>query len=291
VPNGLGLSWTRDDLFKAQGNKQYVPFTVTIDSPKTPDLLTEPLDVYWRVVLRTVGTAGVTPGDAADSKRHAAFAYEDITPVTGVNTGAPVRISRSFTVPPGSYDVLVVVRESGRSPQPPRASVIKRTVRVPDLWNGELQTSSIIFAERIVPLAVPLTAEQRVARPYAFDSVEIVPSMRTRFSKREELSPFLQIYNARTDADNKPDVAVLFNFYARPAGGPEKFFNSTAATNLNARTLPKEFSLAGTRQLQTGQAVQLATFPEGEYRLEIKVTDNLSKRSLTRETSFSVSGS
>ena len=41
--------------------------------------------------------------------------------------------------------------------------------------------------------------------------MEIVPFTRSRFSKREELSAFLQIYNARTDVDHKPDVSVQFN--------------------------------------------------------------------------------
>src|SRR5262245_12110300 len=29
--NDLSLTWVRDDLLKAQGNKQYVPFTVSFD--------------------------------------------------------------------------------------------------------------------------------------------------------------------------------------------------------------------------------------------------------------------
>src|SRR2546423_1038344 len=29
--NDLGLTWMREDFLKAQGNKQYVPFIVTID--------------------------------------------------------------------------------------------------------------------------------------------------------------------------------------------------------------------------------------------------------------------
>jgi hypothetical protein len=44
-------------------------------------------------------------------------------------------------------------------------------------------------------------------------------------------------------------------------------------------------------QLQAGQAVPLTSFPEGDYRLEIKVTDKLANKSLTRDVNFSVSGS
>ena len=38
----------------------------------------------------------------------------------------------------------------------------------------------------------------------------------------------------------------------------------------------------------TGQIVPLATFPEGDFRLEIKVTDNKAQKSLTRDVLFTV---
>src|SRR3954467_5806598 len=34
APNDFGLSWLREDVLKAQGNKEYVPFTVQIDPSK-----------------------------------------------------------------------------------------------------------------------------------------------------------------------------------------------------------------------------------------------------------------
>jgi hypothetical protein len=37
-----------------------------------------------------------------------------------------------------------------------------------------------------------------------------------------------------------------------------------------------------------GQGVPLAAFPEGEYRLLIRITDRISKRSLEREVAFTV---
>jgi len=40
--------------------------------------------------------------------------------------------------------------------------------------------------------------------------------------------------------------------------------------------------------LQTGQAVPLASFPEGDYRLEIKITDKIANKTLTRDVNFTV---
>ena len=165
--NDLQLSWVREDVLKAQGNKQYVPFTVQID----PSKISGPnVAFYWRVVAKSA------------------------------------------------------------APPAPAAG-----------------------------------------------------------GKKDELSTFMLIYNPKVDSANKPDVSVEYNFYQKPAGAPEKFFNKTNPQALNAQTLPPNFDLAAGHQLQSGQAVPLASFPEGDYRLEIKVTDKIANKTLTREINFTVS--
>jgi hypothetical protein len=148
----------------------------------------------------------------------------------------------------------------------------------------------VFVAERIDPLPAPLTPQQQSERPYALGTIEIVPAVDTSFNKGEELQTFLLIYNARTDKDNKPDISVEFNFYTTQAGA-EKFFNKTSPQNLNGQTLPPGFDFAAGHQLQAGQAVPLTSFPEGEYRLEIKVTDKLAEKTVTRNVNFKVGAS
>ena len=86
-------------------------------------------------------------------------------------------------------------------------------------------------------------------------------------------------------------MSVEYNFYQKAAGQPEKFFNKTNPQSLNAQTLPPQFDLAAGHQLQSGQAVPLASFPEGDYRLEIKVTDKNNGKTLTRDVNFTVKAS
>ena len=302
APDDLTLAWAREDLLKAQGNKQYVPFTVTVDPSKISG---GKATVYWRVV--STGAAAAPAPAAKDSKDKdkdnknnkgikSEYAYEDMNtaPVTADPDGK-ARISRSFTVSPGKHDVYIVVKEptpekSPKNAPPLKMSVLKQSVDIPDLWNGELATSSVILAERIDPLPAPLTPQQQAERPYALGTMEIVPAPGTAFAKKTELSTFLLIYNAQTDSANKPDVSVEYNFYAKQAGA-EKFFNKTNPQNLNAQTLPPQFDFAAGHQLQSGQAVPLASFPEGDYRLEIKITDKVANKTLTKDINFSVSGS
>jgi len=293
--NDLSLSWVREDVLKAQGNKQYVPFTVQLDASKVsgPNVA-----FYWRVVSK--GGAAAAPDPAAakkddkDKAKKTEFAYEDITFVPVVQGQTPMRISRSFTVAAGDYDVFLVAKEptpdkAPKNAPPPKMSLVKQSVTVPDFWNGELSTSSVIIASRIDPLPAPLTPQQQADRPYALGMMEIVPTFETKFAKKAELSTFMLIYNPKVDSANKPDVAVEYNFYQKPAGAPEKFFNKTNPQALNAQTLPPNFDLAAGHQLQSGQAVPLASFPEGDYRLEIKVTDKIANKTLTREITFTVS--
>ena len=72
----------------------------------------------------------------------------------------------------------------------------------------------------------------------------------------------------------------------RPEG--EKYFNKTAPQQLNASTLPPQFDVAAGHQLPGSLVVPLASFPEGDYRLEIKVTDKISGKTLTQNVNFTV---
>jgi hypothetical protein len=209
-------------------------------------------------------------------------------------------------VPGGAYDVYVIVKEpipatAPKTPPVLKASVIKQSVTVPDFWNGELSTSSVIVTQRIDPLPTPLTPQQQAERPYAMGAMELVPVVEMKFSKKSELSTLAFVYNPKLDGMNKPDVVVEYSFCQIAAGSQpkagepckagEKFFNKTNPQNFNAQTLPPQWDAAAGHQVQTGQAVPLASFPEGEYRLEIKVTDKLANKSVTRDVNFSVAAS
>jgi hypothetical protein len=310
APNEFGLTWVREDMMKALGNREYVPFVVTIDPSKVTG---GSVALYWRVVKSN--TPGVLPPpapangkkddkDKKDNGKRPAYEYEDVTftPIAG-GTSGPLRIARSFTVAAGSYDVYVVAKEpqqNQKNAPAPKASLIKQTVTVPDFWSGDLTTSSVIVTQRIDPLAAPLTQTQQIERPYAMGGMELVPVSNNKFSKKDELQTFMLIYNPKTDM-GKPNVTVEYNFCQASAGNTpkegepckagEKFFNKTNPQNLNAQTLPPAFDANAGHQLQSGQAVPLASFPEGEYRLEIKVTDKLGNKTVIRDVNFSVSAS
>lgn len=306
APDDLSATWVREDHLKAQGNNEYVPFTVSLDPSKVSG---GTVALYWRVVARAPAPGDVPAAgqkkDEKKDKKGSLYAFEDVSFVPVTAGQNPMRIVRSFSVPGGTYDVYVVVKEplqdkAPKNAPPPKVSVFKQVVEVPDFWNGELATSSVIIAQRIDPLPAPLTPAQQAERPYALGQMEIVPTYdMKKMSKKSELSTFMLIYNPKVvEGVNKPDVLVEYNFCQAAAGNQpkagepckagEKFFNKTSPQNLNVTTLPPQFDLAAGHQLQTGQTVPLASFPEGEYRLEIKVTDKVANKVVLRDVNFSV---
>lgn len=287
-PNDLSLAWVGIETLKALDNKQYVPFTVSVDPAKVSG---GQVTMFWRVVAKSAAPADAAKKD--DKKDAPAFAYQDIGTLKVPGGQGPARLTRTFSVPAGEYDVYVVVKElPGKGKGPQKASVLKQTVTIPDFWNDKLNTSSVILlAGEPKRLGGALKPQEQAEHPYALGGVEITPMASAKFAKKDELQTFMFIYNAKPGPDGKPDVTVEYNFYTKQAGGGEKFFNKTNPEALNGQTLPPEFNLASGHQLQSGLGIPLASFPEGDYRLEIKVNDRLGSSSVNREVLFTISGS
>jgi hypothetical protein len=326
------LVW-RNDFLKATNQLIYVPFIVSVEAPKgtaaastsattatpaagqTPAAADAPklsssIVAYLRVAPKGAtgpAPAPAAPAAAADSKdskdkksdkdkknEGPVYPFEDLY-FTDLRTaqGQSPRLSRAFSVPAGSYDVYLALRErpaqggSTKDEAPVKVYVLKQTLDVPNYWNGEFTTSSVILAEKVEPIPAPLSADAQRERPYVLGSTEIVPSTDAKFKKAQELGVIFQIYGAKVGTDKKPDVTIEYNFYTKSADG-EKPFNKTPPQQMNGQTLPPNFDADAGYQLVGGQTIPLTSFPEGDYRLEIKVTDNKGTKSLTRDVLFSV---
>jgi len=219
------------------------------------------------------------------------YAFEDVywVQLKG-EAGAPLRLSRAFAVPAGEYDTYIAIKERTNDKNAtPKTAVLKEMVTVPDFWSNQLTTSSVILAERVDPVKEQPSKEAQVERPYMLGTTEIIPSLDSVFGKKDDLSVIFLIYNPVLGADKRPDVTVEYSFHQK-AGEADKYFNKTSPQKFDATTLPAQFDFAAGHQLVAGQSVPLASFPEGQYRLEIKVQDNISKQSLTRNLNFTVQG-
>jgi hypothetical protein len=147
-----------------------------------------------------------------------------------------------------------------------------------------------MLASAVQPVSSQLSPAEQEANPYVFGPMRIVLARDGHFAKTSELQLLFWVYGATGLPGGKPDVLIEYSFYQRQPDGTDKYFNKTKPQELNASTLPTEFNLAAGHQLPGSLIVDLMSFPSGNYRLEIKVTDKPSGKVVTQDVPFTVTG-
>ncbi|MBM3777347.1 MAG: hypothetical protein FJW23_03780 [Acidimicrobiia bacterium] len=277
APAQIPVTWLQHHFLKAQDGKTFTAFTLKVD----PAALAAPgVALYVRAVPKDM----VMP---EDKKEAVEYPWDDIQ---FPEIGPDGRVARALAVNAGQYDVYIGVKEksTGKRGEVNKTTVFKQELSVPELSaTGTLKTSSVILAAGIEQSPMLTPAQQR-AQPYTFGGMKVTPSIEGSFSKAGELNLIFWIYGVAPGAGQKPDVEVEYNFHQKLADG-EKYFNRTAPQPLNAQTLPPEFDLSVGHLAMGSLSVPLASFPEGEYRLEIKITDKAAGgASITENVAFTV---
>jgi hypothetical protein len=301
-PADFTLTW-HNDFLKAQ-NGTFVPFIVTIAprAAQASDAL---------LYVRAARPAAASPESREGRRRPPVseappvYPFEEIYPVT--LSDQPVRIARGFALPAGDYQVTVVVRERERDDQRGRrrlAAVLRQALTVPDYATGTLATSTIMLASRLTVLSGPPPAATLGDRPYVIGTREIEPASDSVFRPSEELIVVFLVYNPTVTSDRQFDLEVEYHFFRKSRAGPddqqpgvpaglfarpgERYFNRTESQRFNPAILGPPFDPEAGQPVMAGQGVPLAGFPEGEYRLLIRIMDRISQRSLEREVAFTV---
>jgi hypothetical protein len=163
--------------------------------------------------------------------------------------------------------------------------VLKQPLEVPN-FSTEFSASSILLADRVDTLPAPLPPDQQSERPYAFGANEIIISPERKFKKSQELLVLLQVYNASASPEKKFSLEATYTFFQKDASG-EKRFNATEPQSITPETAPG-VDPAGPAGVPAGLGIPLQSFPEGTYRLEIKITDKLNTKVITQSVNFTV---
>ena len=302
----------QNDFLKAEKSRVWVPIILTLDPAKTPS---GALTLYLRVTPRGMTAPPAPPAPTApdknakdgkdgkdkkaDPKAPAAappaptYPYEDVSflDLKPAAPGQPLRIQRGIGIPAGSYDLYIVLHErpaapaAAGAPATGKTAVLKQPLDVPNY--GEFSTSTVILAERVDQLPAPITPDAQSEHPYAFGQTEIVVSPDHKFKKTQELIVLLQIYNPTVTPEKKFNLEATYTFYKQEAG-TEKRFNSIEPQTFSSESMGASFDPSGSSSIQAGQGVPLQSFPDGSYRLEIKIADKLSSKVLTQNVNFTV---
>ena len=303
VPGEFTLSW-HNDYLKAQTGT-FIPFMILIQAKSGQ---ADAALLYVRAVR--------SRPDADDSRDRgrarrttppvAAYPFEEIYPVALV-PGQPVRIARGCSLAPGRYELTVVVRERERPDargSRRAAAVLRQTLDVPDFSPNDFTTSTVMVADALTVLPVPPAEHELSERPYVIGNREVQPAADSLFRPSEELIVVLLVYNPAVTPAKHFDLEVEYHFLRKNragegepgAGAPagiavlagERYFNRTEPQRFNPVILGPAFDPAAGQPVLAGQGVPLAGFPEGEYRLFIRVSDLVAGRSLERHVTFTV---
>jgi hypothetical protein len=280
APTDIAIQWEANHFMQGADGVTYIPFSVTLDAAR---LAAPGAGLYVRVVNKSPA-----PAEGSDDKKGAPAYPWDNVQFLDVNPDG--RIARAIALKPGEYEVFVALKEKGplepqRNQPPGKAGLLRRDLTVPGFSASELSTSSLLLGS-IEQLAEPLSPEDQQANPYTFGTMRVAPSLDSKLKKSGELQVLFWVYGTQTAA-GKPDLQIEYNFHQKTAEG-EKYFNKTSPQLLNASTLPAQFDFAAGHQLPGSLVVPLASFPLGDYRLEIKLTDKLSGKTLTKDLNFTV---
>ncbi len=301
APTDFPIVW-QNHFRKARDLRTFVPYVVAIPLGALPN---PSVVMYVRAVKKGSETgadaAKNTPDQAASSSQkplkpaaRGENAFEDVyfIDLKTPEGRDPYRIFRALTLLPGEYTLYVAVRERQAAEKKPgggKTSMITQALSVPDLWQPGLTTSSIFVAGKVELLTAAVPESQVAEYPYDFGKTRVIPAPENhKFSKKDDISVIFLVYNEELDkGTKKPDVTVEYTFNQKTEGG-EKYFNRTNPQIFNAETLPPSFDATAGQSITTGQSVPLASFPEGEYRREIKVTDKIAGKSIVRNVDFVV---
>lgn len=251
VANDLALSWVRHDGLQPQADKNIVAFALTLDAAKAPS---GKVFMIWRVM-----PAGADPKD-----KKVVPVFENFSTVALEGAAAPF-IGRLVLAPAGKFDVFVGAHElvEGKASKAP-ISVLKQTIDVPALTGGEFMVSGL-YVFRARKYETPLA--DIMEHPYGTPEEESVPLVNPTLSKTEPLRVNGMVFNAAG--------RVGVEYVAFKDGATEPFKKWAAAEIDPARQgIPDR--------------VPLTDFEPGTYRLEIKLTDKGSSKTLTETLKFVV---
>jgi len=176
-----------------------------------------------------------------------------------------------IALPPGQRFKLDLVLQDVQSGY---AGLVSRGINVPKYGGTELETSSIILANSIIP--VPSNSDY--LEQYVVGDLKIQPNVTSEYLSGQMLIPYLQVYNARVDQTSlEPSIQVTYILKSK--GKVLEEFQ-----DLEGETM--QF-FSAERVVLVGK-IPLQSIPPGKYQLEIRVTDKIGNKSLVTKADFRV---
>ena len=178
----------------------------------------------------------------------------------------------------GRYTLLAGIRDPGSE----RMSIVRMPLDVPKYEGGNLMLSTVALVSKLQgPQAPPAVGEGKKA-PFFLGSFRVVPSLDGVFRQGSEVAWYFQIYNAVPEpATGRPNLTFEYNFLLKQKGE----FRPVAAPLVE----PNRTSQIGAFSFQLIKPTPTTKgWVEGEYKVAIKVTDTVTRNTVSQEIFFRV---
>jgi uncharacterized protein (DUF2141 family) len=167
---------------------------------------------------------------------------------------------------PGLYKLSVVVKDDING----HMGSIELGIRVPRFGEEQLAHSSLILAD----LIQPLPTSQVGTGPFVIGGTKVRPSVKQQFTRDQNLGIYMQVYNLGIDPETHKPLADI-QYEIIKDGKPLLSQTEPAAKIANA-----------SQQITLQKTMPLKSLEPGKYTVQIKVTDNVKKQTVTPVATF-----
>ncbi len=175
---------------------------------------------------------------------------------------------KAVPLSPGLYRLDIVVKDVNSG----NVGVVNTNLRVPRYEDDKLSSSSLILADQIQRVS----AKDIGVGQFVLGDVKVRPKMDSTFATNDNLGIFLQIYNLKVDEKtHKANASVQYRVM-KDKTSVLKFDEGSDQNGQRGDELTLEKALA------------LKSLAPGKYKLEVQVTDNVTKESITPTADFTV---
>lgn len=175
---------------------------------------------------------------------------------------------KAVPLSPGLYKLDIVLKDVNSG----NVGVVNTNLKVPRYEDDKLASSSLILADQIQRVS----AKDIGVGQFVLGDVKVRPKMDSTFVTSDNLGVFLQVYNLKVDdKTHKPDASIEYRIM-RDKQSVRKFNEGTEQIGQRGDELTLE------------KALTLSALAPGKYKLEVQVTDNITKESITPTADFTI---
>jgi GWxTD domain-containing protein len=257
----------RWDCIKLSPDKVLVPITIELSNKdlefkKELDFNTAKVNVYGSVTSLTGRIMYEWEDDISAE-------YSDQYFQEGKNKRSEYQ--KIIALPPGQRFKLDLVLKDTNSKSIGTQSV---GLAIPKYDDTALQSSSIILAQSIS--TAPMSADQ--LQQFVIGDMKIVPNVKAEYLPGQNLISYMQVYNMEIDQTNqRPSLDVTFAIR-----NGDKVLEEFKSSAMNS-----EQFFYGQRVVVLGK-IPLNALAPGKYKLEMRVQDNISNRSVSTMADFKI---